>query len=264
MNLLFYLFLSFAGGLMRACQGAYKDAPWEDFGAIKFMRSLAFGLVGGLGLYFFYNWMEVVIVPALFLASVVFADSILTEVYKRGFRVEDLSKYKMPTIFHLHGRLIRNRLLRMILGMLILVGSIALFWLVQVLDQNWVSVLAGSWQWGVLWGLFAGLVVALAGAALDAAWEGFEPLKFMRSIWHGAFWGFIFSHYTVSAGFLVYACLGADRMGLEFYKTFIRKMKSGKFVSDKPTHEGWCETRERILSFYMGVWLLFIALLVVA
>lgn len=116
--------------------------------------------------------------------------------------------------------------------------------------------------WGIGWGLVGGIFVAIGGAFLDIAWEGFDPIKFLRSIWLGGFWGLIFSFYTTNASLIVFACIGMDRMALEFYKTFIRKLKSGKFKSGQPTNPKWLKKRVLLMYPYILPWLLFIFLLV--
>jgi len=109
-NIFIAMIIGFLGGLLRACQGAYKDTPWEPFKKIKFTRSLVIGTVAGIFWWWILAAMSMEIHPAQFMALVVFTDSIITELYKRGFRTEDLSKYKMPTIFHINGNIIENRL----------------------------------------------------------------------------------------------------------------------------------------------------------
>lgn len=111
-NIYLAIIIGFSAGLLRACQGAYKDTPWEPFKKIKFIRSLFVGTTAGIFWWIIMQETSWYIHPAIFMALTVFTDSIVTELYKRGFRIEDLSKYKMPTIFHIHGKIIKNRFLR--------------------------------------------------------------------------------------------------------------------------------------------------------
>lgn len=254
------LCIGLLAGTLRALQGSYKDVPWEDFNWMKFGRSMLLGSFGGLVWWIVLDLLGVTVRPALFFGMAVFFDSIATEIYKRGFRIEDLRKYKMPTIFHIQGKVIHNRFIRGILGIMIVSLLAGLFWLLFKL--NWV----GGWPFlaqGLVWGSFAGLMVAVGGALLDSAWEGFEPFKFPRSIFHGAYWGVMFSTLETNPALLVFSILGMDRMGLEFYKSFLRKMKSGKFLSEKPVNVQWYSIREKLLFPYMMVWMVFGYLLVV-
>jgi hypothetical protein len=256
-----YLICGFAGGLLRACQGGYKDSPYEPFLTIKFVRSLFFGTLGGIFWYFLHQKYQINIPPVLLIPLNVFFDSMCTEMYKRGIRVEDLSKYKMPTIFHINGHLIRNRFAR-ILIILLVVGIVVSmwpfsFWLYKTLNLANVDHKIV----GLIFGGIAGFMISVGGAMLDAAWEGFEPLKFFRSTYVGLFWGVIFSFFTTNPALLIYAGLGMDRMSIEFNKTFIKRMKSGKFKSESPTIPDWLEIREKIHHPYIGVWLLFVYLL---
>lgn len=257
------LLLGYTGGLLRACQGAYKDSPYEPFIFLKFVRSLLFGTLGGLFWYYIDQKFYLSISPVIFLPLVVFFDSIMTEMYKRGIRVEDLSKYKMPTIFHLNGTLIHNRLERILIIYIVISFLLLIYaamWsfvaIVPILQYN--AVLRG-----LAGGFVGGALVATGGSLLDSAWEGFDILKFGRSIGVGMFWGVVLSFYTANPGLLVYAVLGTDRMSLEFFKTFIKKLKSGKFKSDKPTIPHWLENREKLIYPYIITWAIFIFLLAV-
>lgn len=258
MNIFMSVGIGFLAGLLRAAQGSYKDAPWEKFEWIKFNRSLFFSMLGGMFWYFLLTRLGLSVHPSLLFVLCVLFDSITTEMYKRGFRIEDLRKYKMPTILHINGNIIRNRVLRGVIAATIWLGTFGLFFLVRKVNIDLFGDVGGGWLWGGAWGFFAGLLIGIGGAGLDTAWEGFEPLKFFRSPIHGLFWGVVFSHLTNDAGILVFACLGMDRMGLEFYKSFMRKAKSGKFKSDKPTYPKWYEVREKILLPYLIPWLAFI------
>lgn len=261
------LFLGFSGGLVRACQGAYKDTLWEPFEKIKFVRSLFIGMIGGVFWYLFLWYLFLTtdsvptVHPALFLALVIMFDSLVTEAYKRGFRVENLTRYKMPTIFHLNGHIIQNRVLRASVSIFLLLVLIIVYAAFQTVGQA-ISFSAGSWFIGLLGGLMAGTLVASGGALLDSAWEGFSTKKFFRSVIVGGYWGVIFSYQSSSLPLVVFGCFGMDRMSIEFYKTFIRKMRSAKFKHEQPTYLSWLSKRERLVVPYLLNWLIFIYLLV--
>lgn len=255
---IFLILLGPIAGITRACQGAFKDTPWEPFEIIKFGRSVLLSTIGAIFFYLLAKLNNWTINPAILFPMIVVFDSITTEVYKRGFRVEDLSKYKMPTIFHINGRIIHNRLARAILGLSIWIS----LWSLVVFLGNIYNQDFNPQVYGMLWGGLAGLLVACGGALLDTAWEGFDVKKFPRSIYNGLFWGLILSFYSDNAGLLLAAVLGMDRMGIEFFKSFIRKARSGKFKSIKPTIPEWMKKREKFHPYYMATWLLYIFLLV--
>lgn len=162
------LLLGLSGGLVRACQGAYKDTPWEPFERIKFVRSLFIGMIGGVFWYMFLWYLFVTtdqvpsVHPAHFLALVVMFDSLVTETYKRGFRVENLAKYKMPTVFHLNGHLIHNRAFRASVSLLLLLFLMMVYAVFQAVGYA-THFLAGSWFVGLLVGLTAGAIAASGG-----------------------------------------------------------------------------------------------------
>lgn len=256
-----YVACGFLAGFLRACQGAYKDSPYEPFVREKFLRSLFFGTLGGDFWWFIHYKFSLEISPILLIPLCVFFDSLCTEMYKRGIRVEDLSKYKMPTIFHINGHIIHNRLAR--IGIIIFVVSIVAgmyplsHWLYQSLHMSYFNPRLV----GLIFGGIAGLMISIGGAMLDSAWEGFDGTKFFRSTYVGLFWGLLFSFFTQNPGLLIYAGLGMDRMSIEFDKTFIKRLKSGKFKSDKPIMPHWLDLREHLRNPYLCVWAVFLYLL---
>src|SRR2546421_3465164 len=261
--LTFFLYVAcgFAAGFLRACQGAYKDSPYEPFVLEKFLRSLFFGTLGGDFWYALHHFYGLEISPVLLIPLCVFFDSMCTEMYKRGIRVEDLSKYKMPTIFHINGHIVHNRLARV--GIIVVVVSVvaAMYplsqWIFQLLHLSRFDHRVA----GLVFGGLAGLMISIGGALLDSAWEGFDHTKFFRSTYVGLFWGLIFSYFTNNPGLLIYAGLGMDRMSIEFDKTFIKRLKSGKFKSDHPTMPHWLQLREELRNPYLCVWVFFLYLL---
>ncbi|OGK22086.1 hypothetical protein A3C98_01315 [Candidatus Roizmanbacteria bacterium RIFCSPHIGHO2_02_FULL_37_15] len=255
------LALGFTGGLLRACQGAYKDSPYEPFQSSKFIRSLIFGSIGGIFWYLFSIVSGLKIPLAVFFPLVVFFDSIVTEMYKRGIRLENLSKYKMPTIFHVNGFIIHNRYVRILLILNIIIFLILLYPLSQVIVDKVPLFFQHRPILGLFFGFIAGVLAASGGASLDSAWEGFEYSKFLRSVYVAMFWGLILTFYTTNPGLIIYACFGLDRMSIEFNKTFVKKLKSGKFKATHPTIPHWLDLREKLLHPYLFTWAVYIYLL---
>jgi hypothetical protein len=89
----------------------------------------------------------------------------------------------------------------------------------------------------ILIGCFAGLLCSLGGALKDSPFEGFQPLKFFRSIGVGTAWGIV-AAFFVAHPVLVFCCCGyAERLTVEGYK-IIRAQRPGKFDLPDPSQLG--------------------------
>ena len=78
---------------------------------------------------------------------------------------------------------------------------------------------------GVAVGFLSGLAVALGGAIKDSPYEGFDPVKFMRSPIIGAIeGGAINSVIQLHPEILFLSVIGAERITTETYKLLRAKM----------------------------------------
>ena len=247
-------------GLHSACWGTYKDSLYENVETYKFIRSIFLGAILGVVLYKFliYNNITNINLGVFFVFIMAF-ERLLTESLKAFVRNEKQDKYKIPSRLHFLGRTIENKYLRIVIGLLFISLAIFSFYIPELLPVNLGSNILN----GAFWGLIAGLWGSAAGGAWkDAPIEGFDKLSFFRSPAVGLVWGMILSFFTTNFSFLLFATMGAERMTVEFYKTFLRRRTPGKFKATKPIHEEWLTKRTKLIIPYIFTWIVFVVLLI--
>jgi hypothetical protein len=107
---------------------------------------------------------------------------------------------------------------------------------------------------GALAGAIAGVMVAIGGALKDSQFEGFLPRKFVRSPIVAAMAGLLFVRFSSDAFLVALACIGGERVGVELYKTFLRRQVRGIFAGQPPRFPVWLERRYLFgLSYGMAV-----------
>jgi hypothetical protein len=85
----------------------------------------------------------------------------------------------------------------------------------------------------IFMGFLAGLLCSLGGALKDSPFEGFQPLRFTRSMFVGTGFGFI-SQWITDQPIVAFVFAGYfERMAVEGYK-IIRAQKPGKFNLPDP------------------------------
>jgi hypothetical protein len=89
----------------------------------------------------------------------------------------------------------------------------------------------------VFMGFLAGLLCSLGGALKDSPFEGFQPLRFTRSMFVGTGFGFI-SQWITDQPIMAFVFAGYfERMAVEGYK-IMRAHKPGKFDLKHPADLG--------------------------
>jgi len=245
------------GGLHSSSWGAYKDTPHEEFKVTKFLRSMAVGLVLGMLLFHFLKLNNIDSPnPGLFFLFVMAFERLYTESLKSFVRVENQDKYHILQTFHWLGKTVDSKLRRLGMGVIFISLAFAWFYLPFSIKLDLPRPILG-----LIWGTVGGLGIAICGAWKDAPIEGFEPSKFLRSPFVGALWGLLFSVFTTDYALLLFACIGAERMTVEFYKTFVLK-KHGKFSALTPQFPEWLEKRKRFIPTYLLTWTLLFVFLV--
>lgn len=245
------------GGLHSSSWGAYKDTPNEEFKLTKFLRSVAVGLVLGMLLFHFLKLNDIHSPnPGLFFLFVIAFERLYTESLKSFIRVENQDKYHIIQTFNWLGTTVNSKFRRLSMGVVYISLAFMWFYLPVPFDFDLPKILLG-----LIWGTVGGLGVAICGGWKDAPIEGFEPAKFLRSPFVGALWGLVFSMFTTDYSLLLFACIGAERMTVEFYKTFILK-KHSKFSATTPLFPEWLEKRKRFILPYALTWAIFFALLI--
>ncbi len=194
--------------------------------------------------------------PGLFFLLVMAFERLYTESLKAFIREENQNKYHIIQTFHWLGNIVHSKTRRLGMGVVYISLAFLWFYLPYPFEIPLPKILLG-----LIWGTVGGLGIAICGGWKDAPIEGFEPTKFLRSPFVGALWGLVFSTFTTDYSLLLFACIGAERMTVEFYKTFIRKTHA-KFSAATPLFPEWLEKRKRFILPYALTWAVFFALLV--
>lgn len=256
-----YLVVGFFAGLHRACWGAYKDSPFEDFNKYSFYRSLVLSPAWAVSFYWLLPLLgierQTYQLLHIFLITIVF-DTVSLEIYKLFFRNESQARYEIPSYFTVLGKKVVEQR-RRYYGIVASVGFLGLFFVlarINLTTSGWLLAPVGF-----LSGFTVGLLEAIGGAWKDAPFEGFERLKFFRSPVVSGLWGMILIFGQENLGLFVFSTVGANRMTVEVHKAFLKGYRSGKFKAIKPTFSVWAERRSQFILPYVFSWLIFAGLL---
>lgn len=214
-----------AGLIVSSWQG-FKDPPWEGFFIGRFLRSILVGSAAGGVLAYAGTAGALTIDNYGVLAfAVVAIERVVGEAYKGFFRkgahgeyFKLLRRMRVPESVYV---------IKVLLGAGFVFGS---YWLFRLLAFWLKRLTAGSrpvWLAGLLVGIAGGLLVAIGGALKDSQFEGFIPLKFVRSPIVGALTGLILVHFSKTWLLVALATVGGERVGVEFYKTFLKRQVRG-------------------------------------
>ncbi len=290
--MLIYILFGLLGGIHRALWGAYKDSPHEPYKISKSIRSIVIATLWGIILFIIFPIIGIkseTVSPVYIFLMVIALDTITTEFYKLFIRTEPQGKYAIPSMFHAwsthipnYQRLIMCIVLTLFLGTLFYILSQINTSLIQVpqiatgtltgiyggvaiayLELVGIILLQSAIRGGSV-GLVGGVMEATGGMWKDAPFEGLEPLKFFRSPLVGLFWGTVLALNQTNLAILFISVLGADRMTIELYKTFIIKKRIGKFKANTPIFPTWIKKRNIFVLPYFTTWVIFLIFLILA
>lgn len=250
MNPFYPIIWGIAAGFNRASWGAYKDSPYEPFQKRKYFRSIILSISISLIISNFLISRNLLPKnPLITIGIVLGLDTILTEFNKLFIRKENQDKYKIPSAFHFLNlpltptqRFISSAIL----------STFLLFITLLLFTKNTATFPTGNILLnGTLIGLLSGILEAIGGSWKDAPFENFQPLKFFRSPTIGTIWGTLIYSFTPNSAILLYALFGLNRATIEFYKTFIKNMRSGKFKATVPVYKNWVHKRRVFIFPYI-------------
>jgi hypothetical protein len=244
-----------AAGLHGALYGAYKDSPHESFLLRRFLRELTIAVMASVALARWYPPASHQSAFVLYLATFAMT-RIVTEFWKLFVRVEAQHGYRIPTQIHCVTGIIRNPLLRLLLGIGFLASIYGIGAIETVVPASWPRVVHG-----LIIGLAIGFAEAIAGGYKDGSIEGFSWRKFAKSPSFGALGGVIASGHTTDPVFLLLASIGSMRMFLELlFKIVVPGYAPGKFRAMTGPFAEWQARRHHFLAPYALTWLLYVAL----
>ncbi len=230
-----------AGLIVSSWQG-FKDPPWEGFSLRKFFRSILIGAAAG-ACFSYLESRQILCLdnPGILAFAVVAVERVVGEAYKGFFRRGAHEEYfKLLHRIRIPGDIYVVKLLA---GVGFLVAAGWLFRLLAWLLGRLAGQREGLWVPGLLVGMGAGFLAAIGGALKDSQFEGFLPLKFIRSPIVGAIAGMIFVHFSTNWFLVALADVGGERVGVELYKTFLKRQIRGIHANKTPMYPIWLARR---------------------
>jgi hypothetical protein len=248
------LLIGLLSGVHAASWGMYKDAPHEGFERRKFLRSIVLGGLIGPAAAHLMRLDPTSASGAVLLFGVAYvSERLIAEIYKTFLRQADQSKYAIPMQLAVLGRPVESRAVRVLLG----VAYSALMLGLAILVHRYLKQ-AGPVSPVVvaLVGSIGGWVSALGGAWKDAQFEGFQPLKFLRSPLLAAGWALLLAQLTADLVVVALAATGYTIATTESYKTFLFPSRPrGKFAGKPVRFPEILRKRNRVVPVYVGIWL---------
>lgn len=244
------------GGLHAATWGMYKDSPHEGFRWATYLRSVWVGAALGpvVARLFTLTGGSAGELVLLFGATYA-AERLVHEFYKTWLRREDQSKYFIPMAFHVGGRVVHHRGVRLLLGGAYLSALIAAGVGLRIYNGlDWPAGL--HWAVGLLLGSAGGWVSAFGGAWKDAPIEGFEIRKFFRSPVIALLFALLCARYTTDWLLVAIAAVGYTVAATETYKTFFfPSVPRGKFAGKPVCFPEMLRRRRHFVPVYVAIWM---------
>ncbi len=241
-----------AGLVVSSWQG-FKDPPWEGFFISKFVRSILVGAAAGC-IFFYADAAGIFSIDNLGVLAfaIVAVERVLGESYKGFFRKGAHAEYFK--LLRSLGVPDNNRFVKLLAGCGFIIGAFWLFWLLA----RWLAHLVAGFGTlslpGLIIGVLTGLLVGTGGALKDSQFEGFIATKFIRSPIVGAMTGMVIIHFSTSWFMVVLASIGGERVGVELYKTFLKRHVRGIHANRPIQHPVWLARRGFFaLSFGLAV-----------
>ncbi len=248
------LLIGLLSGVHAASWGMYKDAPHEGFERRKFLRSIILGgAIGPVAAYLMRLDPTTASGAVLLFGMAYVVERLIAEIYKTFLRQSDQSKYAIPMQLAVLGRPVESRTVRVALGACYSAALLALMILVHRFLQHTGPVSLGM---VALVGSIGGWISALGGAWKDAPFEGFQPLKFLRSPLLAVGWALLLAQLSGDLVVVAFAATGYTIATTESYKTFLFPSRPrGKFAGKPVQFPEILLKRNRVIPIYVGIWL---------
>jgi hypothetical protein len=240
--MLTYVVIGLVAGSIVSCWQSFKDPPWEGFHPDRFARSLVVGvMLGALAYGMMQRGLIAVDNLGMLALAVLATERLVGETYK-GF----LRPGPHPEYFHLFRRLgipVERGVAKFVIGALFLVGGLALYWWFGRLGAKIIDTFGHTILGGLIVGVAAGTMVAVGGAMKDSQFEGFKPLKFIRSPFMAGVGTIFLVRLSDNPHLISIGAIGLERVVVEFYKTFLTRQVRGIHGKKPIAHPEWLERR---------------------
>jgi hypothetical protein len=254
-NLAIALIVGLLAGTHTATWGMYKDALYEGFSYRKYFRSILLSSSIAIGLQSFIHFDLTRAANLIILFGVTYViERGINEFYKTFINEEDQSKYTIPMQFSIGGKVVENRSIRWLVGLLYFSAVSLIIFGVYSLQQADLNLPGLAVL--LLIGSIGGWISAIGGAWKDAPIEGFETLKFFRSPVIALFYALIIACFTDNYLYIGMGGLAYTIATSESYKTFLQPNEPrGKFAGKEIKYPEMFEQRKPYAFLFYGIWL---------
>jgi len=221
-------------GLHIASWGAYKDAPYEGFRLISYLRSVL--LAAAVAILITVLAPELATNIVVLVGAVYAIERLATEGWKSILREQDQTRYTIPMRLAFGGQPVNHNGIRYTAGAVLGSGTIAALLELNTLQHGLQPLPALLVILTV--GSAGGWATAAGGAWKDAPIEGFSGWKFLRSPAVATAWAMLIFFLANNWVALLLASSGFAVASIETYKTFLTGGRPpGKFLAarSKPT-----------------------------
>ncbi len=229
---IYYLFAGFMGVTNMVMWGLYGDLLVEEFRLSKILRSIFLGIFYSLFLFVVNPNLPLFVVALIVIAF----ERTTTEIYKASIRHESQDKYDIPSDLNIKAPL----LLKRVIGFGLIIAIILGFALIDLQVSKIILLLIMC------------ILPAIGGAAKDAPYEGFSPIKFLRTPFVSLVIGILLLAIFPDLGpkYFLLAVPGGERIISEFYKKIYRSKIPGKFKQSLTKDTIWLKQRKKLLLAY--------------
>jgi len=214
-------------GLHIASWGAYKDAPYEGFRLISYLRSVL--LAAAVAILITVLAPELATNIVVLVGAVYAIERLATEWWKSILREQDQTRYTIPMRLAFGGQPVNHNGIRYTAGAVLGSGTIAALLELNTLQHGLRPLPALLVILTV--GSAGGWATAAGGAWKDAPIEGFSGWKFLRSPAVATAWAMLIFFLANNWVALLLASSGFAVASIETYKTFLTGGRPpGKFL----------------------------------
>lgn len=225
-------------GTHAATWGAFKDAPFEGFKRVSFLRTIVVAQTAAMVLV---TAKDLELAAPVLVGVLYAAERLATEWWKSFVREDDQSAYSIPMRVAVLGRPVDAPFPRYVAGAAVLAVVVT-----AAVTTTRLQPADGGPVWkALLIGGVGGWMTAAGGAWKDAPVEGFSAWKFLRSPTVATAWTVLLLLFTRDWVALAVGAAGLSVLSIETYKTFFTGGRPpGKFAG-KPVRQAVEPHRDR-------------------
>ena len=233
--------------------GGVKKEKEKISSFLNFIRNILIGFLLGILLFTLLNFYKIYNINyGLFFVFLFGFERLFIRAIGRLFE-EDEIECKKNTLTYDYESIGSSYIFKIFIGVVFLLLIFLLFYLPVFLPIELDSKIFN----GIVWGGIAGLI----GSGIRGAWKhskkyGFDFIRFFRSPLIAALFGGFFGIFTSSTSFLIFVCIGAERMTVDLYKRFFNKNSEEYLMDNKK------DVRRKRIIIETAKWIVFAGLFI--